>query len=68
MSLKTFHLFFISISVLMFFAIAAGQGSAYSESGAIGDLVRAIAAAAGGVGLIVYEVAFVRKTKQISYF
>lgn len=67
MSLKTFHLFFISVAVLMFFAIAAGQGSAYSGSGAIGDLLRAVASAAGGVGLVVYEVAFVRKTKGISY-
>jgi len=67
MSLKAFHLFFISISVIMFFVIAFGQGAAYSGSGATGDLLRAIAAAAGGLGLIVYAVAFLRKTKQISY-
>jgi len=67
MSLKAFHLFFISISVLMFFGIAYRQGAAYSGNGSVVDLVWAAAAAAGGLGLIAYEVAFLRKTKQISY-
>ena len=67
MSLKAFHLFFVSISVIMFFAIAAGQGSAYSNSGAAGNLLWSVAAAAAGVGLIGYTVAFLRKTKNISY-
>ena len=65
MSLKAFHIFFISISALMCLGIAAWRLAAYGQEP--GALVQALAAAAAGVGLVEYGRRFLKKTKELGY-
>ncbi len=68
MSLKTFHLFFIGASIVLALGFGAWEGYAYLQpEGAALDLALAVASAAGGVGLVFYFRAVVRKLKDISY-
>jgi hypothetical protein len=61
MSLKAFHLFFISVSVLLCFGFGAWcfmQGQmAYPAAGAVSLLI--------GLGLIWYEVKFLKKFNEM---
>ena len=67
MSLKAFHLVFITASVLLSFVIAAWSMVGYADVGRTMDLVFGISSAAIGLGLIVYGRYFLRKLKHISY-
>jgi len=68
MSLKTFHLVFIIISILLALGFAAWNlMNYYSPAGVTRDLGWGIGAAVTAVGLVVYEVYFLKKTKNVSY-
>ena len=58
MSLKAFHVFFISVSVLLCFGFGVWcfRNNGYTGMG-VGSLLI-------GVGLIVYEISFLRKLKN----
>ena len=68
MSLKAFHVIFITSSSLMLFGFGAWMLRAYrSPEGAVSDLVWAVAALTAAVGLLVYEGFFLKKLKNVSY-
>jgi hypothetical protein len=65
MSLKTFHLVFIALSVVLAAFVAAWAGQQYRALNASGYVVTAVAALAGGAGLAVYGAAFQRKMRRL---
>lgn len=65
MSLKAFHVLFITLAVLMVLGCGAGALSGYLESGAGFYLMAAIGALAGALALVGYEVWFIRKSRHI---
>jgi hypothetical protein len=68
MSLKAFHLVFISAAVLLAFGFAAWLLKGYfSPEGRARDLVFGLLSVAVGVGLILYERYFLKKTKNLDY-
>jgi hypothetical protein len=67
MSLKAFHIFFISISALLFFGIGVVRGMACAEATAVAPCLQALASVMAGVGLVVYGIRFLRKTRSLSY-
>ncbi len=68
MSLKAFHVVFISAASALAFGFGAWMLRAYrSPEGATSDVVWALASLAAGVGLLVYEFFFLRKLKHVSY-
>ena len=67
MSLKAFHVFFISISVLLCLGVGGwGIQSFISGSNAVG-IVAGLFFVAFGIALVVYERRFLRKFKNVSY-
>ncbi|HEX5220781.1 MAG TPA: hypothetical protein VFZ59_14525 [Verrucomicrobiae bacterium] len=68
MSLKAFHVIFITSSSLMLFGFGAWMLRAYrGPEGVTGDLAWAVAAIVAGLSLLVYEGFFLRKLKNVSY-
>ncbi len=68
MSLKLFHLIFITAAVILAFGCAAwGLVHFFSAGGGAGDLFFGLGALAVGVGLILYERYFLRKLKRVGY-
>jgi len=65
MSLRTFHLVFIGVSVILAAFVAAWAGQQYQATHAVGYLFTAAASLAAGGGLIVYGTKFQRKTKTL---
>ena len=68
MSLKAFHVIFITASSAMAFGVGVWMLRAYrAPEGATSDLVWALASLAAGAGLLVYEGFFLKKLKKVSY-
>lgn len=68
MSLKAFHVIFITAASALAFGLGVWMLRAYrGPEGATSDLVWAVAALVAGVGLLVYEGYFLRKLKNVSY-
>lgn len=67
MSLKAFHIVFITASILLAFGFAAWSLAAYSELGGRSFLAYALGSALSGFGLVAYEVYVIKKLKNISY-
>jgi hypothetical protein len=67
MSLKAFHVFFISVSALLCFGIGLARGVACAESAAAAPCLQALAAVTAGAALVVYAIRFLRKTRSLSY-
>jgi flagellar biogenesis protein FliO len=66
MSLKAFHLVFISLAVLLAFGFGAWLVKRFcSPEGRGWDLVFGILSVGVGVGLILYERYFLKKTKDM---
>ena len=63
MSLKAFHLVFVTVSI----ALAFGFGVWLACQGGLWNVIFAVVSAAVGVGLIFYERYFLKKTKDVSY-
>jgi hypothetical protein len=68
MSLKAFHVVFITASSLLAFGFAGWMLREYrSPDGTTSDLVYAVLSALVGIGLLIYERYFLRKLKNVSY-
>jgi hypothetical protein len=68
MSLKAFHVIFITASSALAFGCGVwGLKSYFSSEGSLLDLVFGIGSVAAGTGLIVYERFFLKKLKNVSY-
>ena len=65
MSLRTFHLVFIGVSVVLAAFVAAWAGQQFQAAQGVGYAVTAALSLAAGGGLIAYGAAFQRKTKQL---
>jgi hypothetical protein len=65
MSLRTFHLAFIGVSVILAAFVAAWAGQQYQTAHAAGYAVTAVLSLAAGGGLIAYGAAFQRKTRLL---
>jgi len=68
MSLKAFHIIFITASTLLAFGFGAWSLVGYftASSGRI-DLILGLASVSAGIALIVYGKYFLKKLKNISY-
>ncbi len=68
MSLKAFHLIFITAAVLLAFGFGAWLLKGYfSFGGGVLDLIFGAISIVFGIGLIVYERYFLKKTRNVSY-
>jgi hypothetical protein len=68
MSLKAFHLIFITASCALAFGCGIwGLKDYWSAGGSLFDLLFGIGSLATGVGLILYERYFLKKLKNVSY-
>ena len=68
MSLKTFHLVFITASCLLAFGFGIYALNHYwSGEGGVMDLVLGLCSFAAVVGLILYERYFLKKLKKVGY-
>jgi len=68
MSLKAFHVFFITAASALGFGCGVwGLKSYWSAGGGLNDLLFGLGSIAAGVGLIVYERYFLKKLKNESY-
>jgi len=67
MSLKAFHLVFITLSTLFLIGFGVWAGAHYWSDGGWVNLAYCIGAALSGVGLVIYGKYFLRKLKNISY-
>lgn len=69
MSLKAFHVVFITVSVLMALGLSAWCMAQYFGPVHAGTdhLIGGVVALVAAVGLIAYEVYFLKKVKNISY-
>ncbi len=63
MSLKAFHIVFVTLSALMCAGIAVWKIS----MGEPDSLVQGLAAAAAAIALVVYGVRFLKKFKELSF-
>jgi hypothetical protein len=67
MSLKAFHVVFITAASALAFGFGVWMIRAYNAEGVTRDLIFGIASLAAGVGLLVYEGFFLKKLKNVSY-
>jgi hypothetical protein len=65
MSLKAFHIFFITVSALFLAGFGAWSVNAYAHAGGGVNLLFAALGFAGAVGLPIYGVWFLKKTKGV---
>jgi hypothetical protein len=68
MSLKAFHLIFITASSVL--ALGCGVWALkdfFSPEGRASDLIFGLGSFAAGIGLILYERYFLKKLKKVSY-
>jgi hypothetical protein len=66
MSLRAFHLLFISLSVVLAAFVAAWAAQQYQTTHAFTYAATAIGALASGAGMAVYGAAFQKKTRGLS--
>jgi hypothetical protein len=68
MSLKAFHLIFISAATALAFGCGFwGLKDFFSEGGRAGDLIFGLGSLVAGVGLVFYERYFLKKLRHVSY-
>ena len=67
MSLKTFHLVFITASSAMAFGCGLWALRNYAAEGRAADLIFGLLGLAASVGLLVYERYFLKKTRNVGY-
>jgi hypothetical protein len=66
-SLKTFHIVFVTASVLLAFGFGVWSIMAWLDSHRAVDLVLGVGSLLAGVGLVIYGRYVFRKLKNISY-
>lgn len=67
MSLKAFHLVFVTALSSLAFGCSAWRFKLYADHHARPDLLWAIAALAGGIAVLVYGKYFLKKLKNVSF-
>ena len=68
MSLKAFHVIFITAASALAFGCGAwGLKDYFSADGGVFNLIFALGSFAAGIGLIFYERYFLKKLKNVSY-
>lgn len=67
MSLKAFHVIFITAASLLAFGLGVWMLRAYDAEGMRSDLVYGVSSLVTGVGLLIYEGFFLKKLKKVSY-
>ncbi len=67
MSLKAFHILFITASVALSFWFGWYELDRYTSTKAAADMWFGIGSCVAGVGLIAYGLYFLKKLKHISY-
>ena len=68
MSLKAFHVVFITVASALAFGVGVWMLREYRlPEGGTGDLVFGVASMIVGAALLVYEGFFIRKLKNVSY-
>jgi hypothetical protein len=67
MSLKAFHVAFITLSSTLAFGFAAWEWTRYGASGSILDLAIGVLSTVAGLSLIAYGVRFLRKFRHVSF-
>jgi len=67
MSLKAFHIVFVTASILLAFGFGVWSLLDYRDHGKGAELIGGIVSLLAGVGLIFYAKAILRKLKNISY-
>ncbi len=67
MSLKAFHIVFVTVSSLLSFGFGAWSVNQYLTSGGTASLVYGIISLLAGIALIIYGVIFLKKLKHISF-
>lgn len=67
MSLKAFHLVFITAAILLAFGFGIWLARNFFAGGSAMNLISALLSFGAGVGLIVYEFYFLKKTKNVGY-
>jgi hypothetical protein len=67
MSLKAFHLVFITVCVLLALGLATWALAAFASNGRAGDLLAGLGWLLAAAALAVYERGVMRKLKDISY-
>ena len=67
MSLKAFHIFFITISVLCAFGFGAWLFEQYTQSGKSITMLFGVVSLGVGFGLIIYGIKFLKKLKHVSF-
>jgi hypothetical protein len=67
MSLKAFHIVFVTASILLAFGFGVWSFLDYRDHGRSAELIGGILSVLAGFALIVYAKAILRKLKNISY-
>lgn len=67
MSLKAFHVLFITAASALAFGFGVWMLRAYQAEGVQADLAYGVTSLVVGLGLLVYEGFFLKKLKNISY-
>jgi hypothetical protein len=67
MSLKAFHIVFVSASILLSLMFGVWSVMSYFEGGPVRDLIFGIGSLVAGVGLVFYGKYVLKKLKNISY-
>jgi hypothetical protein len=67
MSLKAFHVIFITAASLLAFGFGVWMLRAYDAEGVKSDLIYGVSSLVVGMGLLIYEGFFLKKLKKVSY-
>ena len=67
MSLKAFHVIFITAAVLLAFGFGAWMLNEHRDSQAASDFNMGVGSLVAGVVLVIYEAYFLRKLKKVRY-
>ena len=67
MSLKAFHIAFVTVSILLAFGVAGWSVATYASRGGFWLLVFGAGWLLAGLGLILYGKAILKKLRHISY-
>ena len=67
MSLKAFHIVFITVSTLLFVGFGVWSLRMYQHNGGIVNLAFGIGSLVGALALVIYGRYFLKKLKSVSY-
>ncbi|HEX9656826.1 MAG TPA: hypothetical protein VGB89_07945 [Bacteroidota bacterium] len=67
MSLKSFHIFFITVSVLLAMGMSAWSAMKFADTGDVAVAFLCLFSIAGGVLLIIYGIRMRRKLHELGY-